>query len=572
MSYFPHFSSQDLFSLHPSSLFSLLSNSQEIPCLIESVFQKELGALQNPDWTLQERLLKLEERLTELNPCRNSYTLQARLQILDSKIYEISAFYFQFVRNECDPLIIKEDNLPISLYLKKYDFIYLTAEYKNQIMPFARFRISKEGIIHYFNYPSPIGLSPSTQRAEQEIIKPLRHFLDISENVLVQSISEFTNSLSNPSVDFEDRMQRLKEGMTFVENLQIKAGPKRWWQTWIEFSFPEKNSFYLNLFLTEDKYDSNALDESLVEIESKHDFDYTDSSLDIEAFKTKKYYFLKGFDERDEDLKTPVFVCRIDKEGEIAELVHIQSIEGHLSGTEFKDIFFTPLQDYLSPEKSYLWDAAKIEVDLPEKQMRKLKLRYLRCGTSWYEKIGYRPVTCKNWLSCHGIKITQNIHYYYAAVEKIKATTLFHLYRDILKGYSAQQKVLLNLYQKYLPQTRLEEYTIECLTNAIISHAKSQTDIKLRQQANKDLVYVYDYFLSSFTLKSKSSKAQILYNLALQMIKTTRLWVKQTSSLMGSNQSLSYQEFIQQPHLPFDSIVAEQMRFKAIINLQDLEW
>ncbi len=334
----------------------------------------------------------------------------------------------------------------------------------------------------------------------QSFLQTLRSFYDLSEQVKILDLTDWLPAVPE-SASFAERVILLKNAMTFVRNPAVVEGPTEWWQAWLEInSEHDKNSppLSLRMILTESPYDSNT-------------FAATPENLE------QTYLFIKFFEERDEKCTSPVYVLRVGLNGQQAELLHLQAVFKQLSGTFMRDHLHLPLEGFLKTDSIILHDAAKVQ----HPSSRELELRILR-GSSWYETIGYRALDCRDKLLPDGTIITQSSSYYAAAVVKMASLSLDHFHDVILKGCYAERFQLRRLRSTYLSSADSSFLT---LVNRI-SVASRQKSSKAQQQASRDLLYVYDHFLTVGKLPMQPQKEQKLYYLALDIIGETRIFHK----------------------------------------------
>lgn len=373
----------------------------------------------------------------------------------------------------------------------------------------------------------------------------LRQFWDLSEKVTTLSRMEWEGLLISNSQKVEERIRLFKQNFTFVRNPKAE-GKKFWWQAWLEVQPPSKDpqapfpkGIYLQLILTEDKYDSNTFPEEEIFEENS-----------AKKLQQDDYFFIKAFDENDVTLASPIYVFRSDFKGMLAETVYIQSIKDRISGNQMRDLLQHPIKAFFKVDDEILNDASAVEVF-----DRKLKLRRLR-ARSWYESMDYIPLDCHQKLLTSGKYITQSSTHYYAAVEKIHNISLSKIYEIILAGYPENRRRLNSIAKRHMQLPTPASYG-EVRFMQLVNQVATLARQKENTQAQKDLIYLYDNLLSPFILDVKASSIdQKIYNLALSVIKSTKVFHQPRNR---EKEQLSFDQFQELSHPSFDELVKEQV-------------
>lgn len=361
------------------------------------------------------------------------------------------------------------------------------------------------------------------------------------------SLTGFQYLLNNVSQNAKSLEEKMIEFTKYLSLCQTKT--ENWHHCWIAIPKKEKDSeldvrnekneqlfWWFNLVLTEAAYDSNTLAEheelSLSQQISQKEEKETDRS----------YYFIKVFmfseeskSSKEEKEDSPILVLRASKNGKSGELIHMQAVPGQLTGNQMKTFLSRPLCDFLNVEYIFLNDSSKIPVKVCLRGgngKRDLNLRSCYpivdlLGKTWYSKEeGYYPLTCYNievYNKKSLVSISQDAHLYFAAVKKVRQTSLLYLHDSILKDSSELQTELTRLSEKYLKASpaQLENKTIHDLASCLFTTLKNDNS----KPIGTDVFKFYANFLTP-SLKEKESKEARYYQVALDVIKKTQFWVK----------------------------------------------
>lgn len=480
--------------------------------------------------------LDLNQFLLDLQVgAEKAQTFKERLNLLKSLgTFENEFYTFPIICSSTLYVTLVEKNNEISVVLLN-----------SNKEPFFTLRKTLDNTLEETLFVEEETLSPEAAALKNAI----KDFFDLSEHVITLDLGEWHSLLQSAMcVDFEERRRFLKQNLTFVSNPQAERA-KFWWQAWIEMKAPSPaipGGVYLLMILTEDQYDSNTFLEAEIR----------DVAVQggVEANQQQQYLFIKFFDQHDAELRHPLYVHRMDLKGAVAELIYIQS-SNFLSGTEVRDKLYFPLEAYFQPTETILCDNSEIDIHLTPTEKKKLKLRQLKGGSSWYESIGYTPFDCRKKMMVSDKCISQSSLHYYAAAEKIQSITLKEIFKIILKGYPSHQKQFKSLVARYLDLSNSQEHTLMSLISKISLISRTHSNSEKKRRASQDLVYLYENLLSPSLLDNlENSLEQKIYNLALSVIHETQVFHKPRGLKMPS---FTFAQFQATPHQNFDDLVKD---------------
>jgi hypothetical protein len=139
--------------------------------------------------------------------------------------------------------------------------------------------------------------------------------------------------------------------------------------------------------------------------------------------------------------------------------------------------------------------------------------------------MGYRPYDFENKLTPNGSVLSQSSGEFDRAVTKVQTMTIEYFNKVILKGFQKDRNKLRVLAEYYLGAKSTKSfklYTLHHLVSTIAAMARQEPKLKVI----RDLVYVYDNFLTSVPLGKGCSTEQKLYNAALKVIEETCVFCK----------------------------------------------
>lgn len=371
--------------------------------------------------------------------------------------------------------------------------------------------------------------------------------------------------------DFEQKLNYLKEFMTTIEdedsesssqncNNSASLSAKKWWEGEIQLiSSQTQQPCHLELIVIEEPFDSNTLSQK---------------EIDPQGTENSSYLYFKVYEKKDENRETPLLMIRSSIDGQIGEILHIGALKGHLSGNQLKDQLCNPLCEAIGLKTIYLNDQSKISLPFFVKKNEnketgetpaEIFLRFIlpiakEDGQTWYGRDGYVPISKHNIQSVDFTLVSQNASIYFAAIAKIRNTLLSDLHKEILSGDPESKYKLIKLYQRYLNgqnktfTTKRDNspyhYRVYDLAKAMFEAQKSKIE-----EDNRYLFDFYETCLCFWILPEQASPEQITYNLALDVIRRTQFWVKNSAD----PKPLSYKSYLSNSHQSFDEIVSESV-------------
>lgn len=397
--------------------------------------------------------------------------------------------------------------------------------------------------------------SDDLARAQAAVQAPLLSLY--CDEILDIPFAQWQQCINNPSrpAAFPDRIQTLRSMCTqFKSNLQTHKGV-------ISIKPGEishiPSGFQLNLLFEQDGYFSNAIAQESFE-------------QGIPPGAKPSYHYLKIYEG--DDVIHPLFLIRADLQGLMGEVVYLKK-GTYLSGTDIKNILLTPLLNYLGIQQVIKHDDSTRTIVSAKNTdiLLRLLLPIVNKaggpdeGSTWYGKDGFTPMSCNELRYPKSqLIVTQDPKYYFAALEKMRCTTLGTLHQDVLYKTKRQQQQLARLAQKYFPQSVQGDgfqkdvvfttLTVAELGAAVFAAAAQKSaDQNLIKTANQDLVLFYKICLSPSNLDENASRAACVYNLALDTLQSHYFWIK---SFQDPALNISYAQFKRNPHQSFDELIA----------------
>jgi len=320
--------------------------------------------------------------------------------------------------------------------------------------------------------------------------------IDNLDEIAVLTLEEFTEKLkSDPLISSIEKFSKLLSIFTKTQNTKVKTH-----NLWIEIP---KIDLWMNFIIDERKYDSQCFQES-------------EQNYPAKTKTNQSYYYINACHA--ESVNDYYFQIRIDKQLKIAEIIHIERAP-NFSGNEVKALCISIL-DYLSPQKIFLNDDAKIPAQLNTEEIAlRVSLPIVSDNKkTWYPK--FKPMTFQSIKLLNGkLSINQNEHIYQKAVSVIRNTLL----SDLIEPNEKESKLVVWMHRYFIPFNPCDynTYTVHLLGKAIFSAMKVENT---KLQATFDFSSFYKNYLVSQHLKKDLEP----YKQALDILINHKFWVNES--------------------------------------------
>lgn len=257
------------------------------------------------------------------------------------------------------------------------------------------------------------------------------------------------------------------------------------------FSAPNHDNPFkkrLDVFLSQHQPAIVERDHISLVITSKIDREFHSEGLSDCLFRESKrsvnshYIYLTVQEKIGDQLKT-ILKITFSPQGKNAELCWIEK-GNQLSGDEVFRIF-NRIDEALQPENIYLFDDAKVFIGEKQDEAHHVSLKVLNCLvkrdanlSSWYEKYGFKICHFPHFKPLVRKDLWPTYRYLLPEFLKAKAfirdTKVGFLIQSTLKFLPEEQKILLQLGDKYLKKT---DFTIHEIFAAIYEQSPKSEDL-----------------------------------------------------------------------------------------------
>lgn len=332
------------------------------------------------------------------------------------------------------------------------------------------------------------------KRAKLEKIEKKQELVEVP----VVTLKEFlTDGLYvDPSTTSQDRFKKL---LSLCIPVQKDNNINH--SLWIEI--PENHfsnqELWIQLIIDERPYDSQCFQEIFQDYPQK-------------TKVNQSYYFINACHA--ENNNQYYFQIRIDKEIQVAEIVHIERAIG-FSGNDMKNICMSVL-DFLLPTKIFLNDDAKIPASQESGDIAlRVSLPIVsEIPRTWYPK--FKPMVFDQMETLENtLLLPQNEKEYAQAVDLIRNT----LITDLIPKNDENSELIsfMNHYIKDFNPCNYESYTVHLLGSSIYSAMKG----KEKKQATLDFSTFYQNCFVKGNVKANLEK----YKKALDVLHNYKIWI-----------------------------------------------
>jgi len=363
-------------------------------------------------------------------------------------------------------------------------------------------------------------------------------------------LSKFTDkylSLVSESGNYQERINSL---LSQMEHFPIeKSGDLNYWQIFLELNETDekKKPAFLDLYITEDQFISTFA---------------TEESIHPDKITGHRYYQLNLTEyQKDQD---PFLQIRFAKEERVPAEIQVINKFVKLPGKALRDLSIK-ICKAIRPNIIYLRDEAKYflhvqDLKNPYPFNMKCYLPIVRdCGEAWYSGeeayggAGFYPSTVKGLKGTDQVTFTQDAQYFYAAVEKVRNTSIEAL-KMLFFSENENLATLHRLESVYSPPQKDKD---EDLTLTVHQLGK-QIFQKLITNNEPDVIKdFYDFYKTCLQptnhtkLRNKPIERRT-YNMALDTLQSHVIFER---SLESPENALSFKKFQSSPHNSFDEMV-----------------